>query len=92
MIFCAGLAEMNSLFCAAISITAISMKSSGDVTASMNISYKHTGQEFLFSTSAGYAMAPEQGQEFEDLYHKADVALFSAKMNGKIHLCNIMPK
>ena len=28
-------------------------------------------------------MAPEQGQEFEDLYHKADVALFSAKMNGK---------
>ena len=54
-----------------------------DVTTSMNISYKHSGQEFLFSTSAGYAMAPEQGQEFEDLYHKADVALFSAKMNGK---------
>ena len=39
--------------------------------------------EIVFSVSAGYVMIPEQGREFDELYRKADVALFNAKMNGK---------
>ena len=39
--------------------------------------------EIVFSVSAGYVMIPEQGVEFDELYRKADVALFNAKMNGK---------
>lgn len=39
--------------------------------------------EVLFSLSAGYVMIPEQGKEFDELYRKADVALFAAKMDGK---------
>ena len=40
--------------------------------------------EIVFSVSAGYVMIPEQGMEFDVLYRKADVALFNAKMNGKV--------
>ncbi len=45
--------------------------------------HKRSGRLIRFSISAGFAMAPEQGTAFEDLYQKADVALFSAKMSGK---------
>lgn len=40
-------------------------------------------QEILFSMSAGYALTPNMGTDFEELYEKADIALFSAKMGGK---------
>lgn len=40
-------------------------------------------QEFSFTLSAGYAMIPEQGNSFEELYRKADIALFTAKAEGK---------
>lgn len=36
-------------------------------------------QEVSFTLSAGYAMVPEQGTQFEVLYRKADMALFAAK-------------
>lgn len=36
-----------------------------------------------FSVSAGYAMIPEHGNEFDELYQKADIALFTAKTEGK---------
>lgn len=40
-------------------------------------------QEIVFSISAGYAIVPEHGNTFDTLYQKADIALFTAKMNGK---------
>lgn len=53
------------------------------VLQSMVISQKKLSQELLFTVSAGYAMIPEQGLNFDELYKKADIALFTAKMNGK---------
>ena len=41
------------------------------------------GRDIVFSISAGYVMVPEQGTDFDVLYHKADVALFAAKMYSK---------
>ena len=41
------------------------------------------GRDITFSISAGYVMIPEHGTNFDDLYHKADIALFAAKMCGK---------
>lgn len=41
------------------------------------------GRDIVFSISAGYVMVPEQGTDFDGLYHKADVALFAAKMYSK---------
>lgn len=49
----------------------------------MSVTCRNEEQEIVFSVSAGYAMVPEQGSSFEELYHKADVALFAAKMSGK---------
>lgn len=40
-------------------------------------------RDIVFTLSAGYVMIPEHGTEFNDLYQKADIALFSAKMSGK---------
>ncbi|MFR0874418.1 MAG: diguanylate cyclase domain-containing protein [Bilophila wadsworthia] len=37
-----------------------------------------------FSVSIGVAIAPEHGGSFEELYAKADVALYHAKQGGRI--------
>lgn len=39
--------------------------------------------DFVLSCSVGYVMIPEEGLEFEELYHKADTAMFIAKGKGK---------
>lgn len=53
------------------------------ILSDMAVTY-HTGEKAIkFSVSAGYAMVPDQGTTFEELYRKADIALFTAKMNGK---------
>ncbi|MCD2493623.1 EAL domain-containing protein [Lacrimispora sp. NSJ-141] len=44
---------------------------------------RNEGREIVFSFSAGFVMIPEQGTEFDDLYKKADIALFQAKAAGK---------
>lgn len=44
-------------------------------------------QDISFTLSAGYAMAPEQGKDFEELYREADMALFAAKADGKRKFC-----
>ena len=49
----------------------------------MSMTRRGGGRDIVFSLSAGYVMVPEQGTDFDDLYHKADVALFAAKMCGK---------
>ena len=53
------------------------------IIKSMEINYKDGKQEIIFSISAGYAIIPEDGNNFLNLYEKADIALFSAKMSGK---------
>ena len=53
------------------------------ILSDMEVTY-HTGKKAIkFSISAGYAMIPRQGNTFDELYRKADTALFTAKMNGK---------
>lgn len=48
-------------------------------------------QESRFTLSAGYAMVPEQGDSFDELYRKADMALFAAKADGKGKLRKFNP-
>ncbi len=49
----------------------------------MQLSLKKDRYEIQFSVSVGYAMIPEQGTDFGTLYQCADIALFTAKENGK---------
>lgn len=49
----------------------------------MYVTRRGEGMDIVFSISAGYVMIPEQGIHFDELYHKADIALFAAKMCGK---------
>lgn len=53
------------------------------VIEEMRTTYDNGGQKMTFSVSAGYAMMPEQGTEFDDLYQRADIALFAAKTGGR---------
>ncbi len=53
------------------------------IVRSMESMLRHGDGEIRFSVSVGYAMAPDQGEAFEELYQKADIALFAAKMDGK---------
>lgn len=47
---------------------------------------KHTvsyqGSEFVVNSSIGFSMYPSQGTTFEELYNKADMAMYYAKNNG----------
>lgn len=53
------------------------------VVQAMKIFCNKGGCDMVFTVSAGYALVPEDGTEFDELYRKADVALFTAKMSGK---------
>lgn len=53
------------------------------VIEEMRTTYDNEGQKMTFSVSAGYAMMPDQGTEFDDLYQRADIALFAAKTGGR---------
>lgn len=53
------------------------------VLEALMMTYSSKGHKTFFSVSAGYAMAPEHGRTFRELYQKADIALFTAKMKGK---------
>lgn len=54
-----------------------------EVVQAMQILCEKGGRKITFTASAGYAMIPEQGEEFDELYRKADIALFTSKMDGK---------
>lgn len=54
-----------------------------EIVQSLMIAYSNHGRLSFFSISAGYVMAPEQGEKFEELFKKADAAMFAAKMAGK---------
>lgn len=49
----------------------------------MNLSYGNGEVQFQISASAGVAMAPSDGRDFQTLYRKADEALYAAKKRGK---------
>lgn len=53
------------------------------VVETMVVCCKNGNRDIRFSISAGYAMIPDQGTGFDELYRKADIALFAAKMEGK---------
>lgn len=55
----------------------------GKALAAMETRRVSDGREFLFSASAGYVLAPQDGLTFDELYQKADGALFAAKMRGR---------
>ena len=45
--------------------------------------YQFNGRTYRCSISAGYVMTPEYGKNFQELYKKADAALFAAKRAGR---------
>lgn len=49
----------------------------------MITTYDNGIRKITFTISAGYVMIPVQGREFDELYRKADIALFTAKLDGK---------
>lgn len=71
MVLCKNIAEENMI------------RKLADIMKAMTVSYQFNGKELKFTMSIGYVMYPEQGTEFDDLYRKADIALFDTKMNGK---------
>lgn len=58
-----------------------------DITISKNDGKR----DIVFTLSAGYAMAPEQGKSFDELYQEADMALFASKTAGKRKFCRYDP-
>lgn len=50
-----------------------------DETFYVDLSY----HRFHFHISCGYAFYPGQARTMDDLYHKADIALYDVKMSGK---------
>lgn len=40
-------------------------------------------KEICFTVSMGYVLIPQDGNDFKELYRKADIALFAAKSKGK---------
>lgn len=54
-----------------------------ELIRSMDTVRRDNGREIRFSVSGGYVMVPADGEQFEELCRKADIALFAAKMEGK---------
>ena len=55
----------------------------GSLLEKLHLEYKGGSSTVRISASAGIALAPEQGTELKELYHKADMALYEAKQRGK---------
>jgi len=53
------------------------------IIATISQPFDLNGQEARIGTSIGIAMAPENGEEPEDLLKRADLALYSVKANGR---------
>ena len=47
------------------------------------LTYEENGISIMITVSAGAAIAPVHGMEFDTLYQKADKALYLAKGRGK---------
>ncbi len=44
-------------------------------------------QNFKIAISMGIALSPENGVAYQELFHRADQALYAAKQNGRNHYC-----
>ncbi len=58
-------------------------KKAKEILKSINNTYLNNGQSVTISASIGISIYPLQGQIFNDLYQKADVALYKSKNYGK---------
>lgn len=59
-------------------------KKAAEICKAFYTVYKGTDHEnFILSSSIGIAIFPKDGSNFDELYHKADIALYEAKSNGK---------
>ncbi len=55
----------------------------GALLRKLQLTYEFDGKRESLSASAGIAVVPEDGSEFQTLYEKADKALYKVKKNGK---------
>ena len=53
------------------------------------VDYKE--QRIIFTMSIGYAMFPEQGKTYKELYQNADMALYTVKMAGRNNFRKFSP-
>ena len=58
------------------------------VVASLCAPYELSGQRILIGASVGIALAPEHGQNAEELLRNADLALYLAKAEGKVNIAS----
>lgn len=70
------------IFCKNICDSVLEQKIERLITA-VTTTYQKDDINMTFSISAGYAMIPEHGTDFDELYLKADIALFAAKTAGR---------
>ena len=56
------------------------------------VSIMSEGKEITCNASAGFAMFPLDGEGYHDLYKKADISLYQAKMLGKNCFCRYEKK
>lgn len=54
-----------------------------EVTEMFRSAYTGSGNYYKVSCSIGISLYPQQGTYFEDLYRKADIAMYHAKASGK---------
>lgn len=55
----------------------------GDICRKLMTSYEKDGKTCTVSASVGVAVFPQDGTTYDELYKKADTALYRAKANGK---------
>ncbi|MBD5486652.1 MAG: diguanylate cyclase [Lachnospiraceae bacterium] len=53
------------------------------VVKGVNFSFEHEGQLLQVTCSVGVAISPYHGNDYEELFKKADKAVYTAKANGK---------
>lgn len=75
------------ILCKGISSEEMQIKGN-DIVAKISALGKEFDNNFDVSCSVGYVMVPDEGIKFEELYHKADMAMFVAKGKGK-NTCSI---
>lgn len=53
------------------------------LVSDLRLTYTKDGISITVSASLGISIAPEHGQTFDELYHKADIALYTVKNKNK---------
>lgn len=70
------------VFCPHMDFMSLQVKS-GQLNTYLTKAFEGFGDNFCLTVSAGAALAPLNGQRFEQLYQKADKALYQAKEEGR---------